>query len=198
MLRVGVRFRPPGCKAKRRWLKANMGLINQNPPKRPKCWTFSSIAELFRLYEKLFLAEGGKIASRCGHKVHIFDHHFFHMAGVCTSPEKRLYMPNEKEEILSTVSGFGKYIVNHSGTRARDLPSAFATLQSPDEVWINNPIASTATWVYIKEFDSRPYGFTVALLAARPAEGKIIVPVSSFCCKKNRVKVWRKMDRIFP
>ena len=175
-----------------------MSLINPNPPKRPNCWKFSSIGELFCLYEGLFLATGGRIDSACGHSIHVFDHHFFHMAGICTLTGDRLFMPDEKEEILSTTSGFGKYIIDHSGTRAQDLPSAFATLQNPDEVWVNNPRASTATWVYLKEFDSKPYGFTVALLTSRPAEGGIVVPVSSFCCNKNRTRAWRKTDRIFP
>lgn len=107
-------------------------------------------------------------------------------------------MPDEKSEILSQVDGFGKYTLVHSGSRARDLPSAHATLLSPDEVWIDNPQADSAKWVYVKEFDSKPYPFTVALLTPRPDENGIIVPVSSFCCKKNRIKVWRQKTKIYP
>jgi hypothetical protein len=175
-----------------------MNLTNQNPPKRPNAWRYTSIAELYGLYENLFLGTGGKLDSACGHSVSVFDHHFFHMAGITVANAGRLFMPDEKDEIRATTTGFGKYSLAHSGSRARDLPSAYATLVSPDEVWMDNPLTEIAKWVYVKEFDSKPYSFTMALLTPRPDENGIIVPVSSFCCRKNRIKVWRQSTRIYP
>jgi hypothetical protein len=120
------------------------------------------------------------------------------MAGITVANVGRLFMPDEKGEIRATTAGFGKYTLAHTGSRARDLPSAYATLLAPDEVWIDNPVAEIAKWVYVKEFDSKPYAFTVALLTPRPDENGIIVPVSSFCCRKNRIKVWRQSTKIYP
>lgn len=174
-----------------------MGLINQNPPKRPSDLEFASIAELFQLFAGLFLNEEGCIQSMCGQQISTFDHHFFHLCGIARDKD-RLFMPEEKAQLLAIRDGFGDYDMVHRGSRARDLPSAHATLLEPDEVWAENPKANSAEWVYVKEFDSKPYSFTIALLTARRKEKGIIVPLSSFCCNTNRVKVWRRTKRIYP
>lgn len=174
-----------------------MGLINQNPPPRPSRLKFNGIAELFQLFADLFLNENGYIESACGQRISTFDHHFFHMCGI-TRDADRLFMPDERMKLLAIAVGLGDYEIVHGGSRARDLPSAYATLFEPDEVWTENPKANSAEWVYVKEFDSKPYPFTIALLTARRKENGIIVPVSSFCCNTNRVKIWRKTKRIYP
>ncbi len=109
----------------------------------------------------------------------------------------RLDMQSEKPCIRNTVSGFGPYDLDHKASRARFLPSAKETICYPDQVWERCPIATTATWVYVKEFDSKPYPFTVALLTVRPKEGGIIVPVSSFPCKRKDVRKWQKGNLLY-
>lgn len=174
-----------------------MGFLNDNPPERPKDLEFSSIAGLYQLFSGLFLNAEGCIQSKCGQSISTFDHHFFHMCGI-TRDKDRLFMPEEKAQLLSLTDGFGEYELVHGGSRARDLPSAHATLLAPDEVWCENPKANNAEWIYVKEFESKPYPFTVALLMRRRNENGIIVPVSSFCCKRNRINVWRAAKRLYP
>jgi hypothetical protein len=53
-----------------------------------------------------------------------FDHHFFHMCGVSREKE-RLFLPEEKTQLLSIVDGFGEYKLAHNGARGRSLPSAY-------------------------------------------------------------------------
>ena len=158
---------------------------------RPDSFDFASLAVLYLLFESLFLADGGVLESLCGHTVLIFDHHFFHLVALRGDFE-RLSMAKEKEEIRQTVEGFGRYTLDHGGSRARNLPSAKATIEDPDEVWEGNPRVTGAKWVYVKEFDSRPYPYTVALLTIRPEEGHVIVPVSSFPCKRTDARKWRQ------
>jgi hypothetical protein len=168
-----------------------------NPCARPANCSFGSIAELYLQFKSLFLALESPLLSGCGHRVYFFDHHFFHMAAVVTAEQVRLFMPDEKDEIQATLKGFGKYILLHGGSRARNLPSARITMLEPDEVWEGNPKATTAKWVYIKQFDSKPYPYTVALLTERPEQGNIIVPVSSFPCRKTDLKRWRQGRQIY-
>jgi len=155
------------------------------------------MAELYLEFETRFLQGDAQIRSTCGHQILIFDHHFFHLAAVRTAAANRLFMVDEKDEIRATIEGMGKYLIDHSGSRARNLPSARSTMEDPDEVWEANPRAVSAKWVYVKEFDSKPYPFTVALLVDRPAENGIIVPVSSFPCSKSDVRKWRNGDLIY-
>lgn len=166
-------------------------------PLRPPRCEFSNIAGLFLEFEKLFLSSGALLESDCGQKISIFDHHFFHLAAVRTESNQRLYMRDEKSVIAATTDGFGKYILDHSGSRARHLPSAQVAMLHPDEVWTDNPKAKSATWVYVKQFSSKPYPFTVAFLTLRPDEGGLIVPVSSFPCKRSDVKKWRQANCIY-
>jgi hypothetical protein len=139
--------------------------------KRPNCCEYDSISGLYLQYEGIFLADGGTLDSACGHSVMIFDHHFFHLAAIRTEESTRLFMANEKSIIQSTTEGYGKYLIDHGGSRARNLPSAKFTILEPDEVWQDNPRATSAKWVYIKEFDSAPYPYTVSLLTDRQDEG---------------------------
>jgi phage-Barnase-EndoU-ColicinE5/D-RelE like nuclease2 len=151
--------------------------------------------DLYLAFEAIFLAQDN-IHSACGHSIQVFDHHFFHMASIAVPGKEKLFMHEEKETILATCTGFGKYIVAIGGTRARHLASAFETLLAPDEVWENNPKAKSAKWVYIKEFSSLPYPFSICLVTER-AERKLVVPVSSFPCKRSDIKKWRQGITIF-
>ena len=155
------------------------------------------MASLYESYAALFLRGNGIVSSSCGHEVFIFDHHFFHLAAVRTASGARLYMPEEIEEIKACTKDYGKYILDHSGSRARNLPSAHATICEPDEVWSDDPKTTTAEWVYVRQFDSKPYPFTVALLVTRPEESGIIVPVSSFPCSKSDVRKWRQGKLVY-
>ena len=83
------------------------------------------------------------------------------------------------------------------GVRARNLPSAKISILEPDEVWEDNPNAKSAKWVYIKQFDSKPYPYTISLLLPRIEQGGIIVPVSSFPCK-GALHKWRQGTLIYP
>jgi hypothetical protein len=70
------------------------------------------------------------------------------------------------------------------------------TFSDPDEVWEDNPKAR-AKWTYVKEFASEKYQFSVALVAERPEQGYIIVPVSGFPCTRGDVKKWRKGSLLY-
>jgi hypothetical protein len=169
-----------------------MIIMNANPPQRPPCCSFDSMASLYAVFESLVAEVSGRIKSSCGHDILIFDHHFFHLAAVSRSSVSVLSMPRERTEILATTQGFGRYVIGHGMSRARNLSSAFQTLCEPDEVWAGNPIIETAKWVYIKQFESKPYPYTVALVGDRPDKGGIIVPFSSFPCRNKGLKKWRQ------
>jgi hypothetical protein len=164
---------------------------------RPAQVEYASISELFARFVDLFLGSGGAIVSPCGHRILVFDHHFFHLAAITVAGQIRLFMKDEKQTIIATTEGFGKYEVANGGSRAKHLSSARETLCTPDEVWENNPQV-TAKWVYVKEWDSKPYPFSIVLVTDRPEEGGIIVPVSSFPCKRNDAKKWRGGTLIYP
>lgn len=171
-----------------------MGLISLAPPKRPDAIEYDSMAELYGLFETIFLSSGGVISSSSGEAISCFDHHFFHLAKVSVAGRERLFMRDEKSEITSLTDGFGKYEVFHQ--RAKYLRSAYETLEEPDEVWEVPTIQKSAKWTYVKEYDSKPYPFSVALIAER--EAGLIVPVSSFPCRKTDVKKWRRGLRVYP
>ena len=105
-------------------------------------------------------------------------------------------MKDEKETILATTEGFSNYVIGHGSSRAKNLRAAYETLTTPDEVWENNPKAQ-ARWVYVKEYGPGPYPFSVALVTYREKEA-IIVPKTSFPCKKGDVKKWRSGNKIYP
>lgn len=105
-------------------------------------------------------------------------------------------MRNEKEVILATLDGFSNYTIGHGGSRAKNLRSAYETLTAPDEVWENNP-KTHSRWVYVKEYATAPYHFSIAMVTYREGQS-IVVPVTSFPCKKGDVKKWRCGDKIYP
>jgi len=120
------------------------------------------------------------------------------MAGVVVEGIEELSMPHERETILETADGFAHYELREGGSRARHLRSARETLENPDEVWVENPSVLSAKWVYIKEYDSKPYPFSIALVGEWEANSTIIVPFSSFPCEKRGVKKWRQTKKIHP
>ena len=176
-----------------------MALINVAPPNRPNAVEYKSISELYHRFREIFL-NGNKplIVSPCGHQIYCFEHHFFHMAGVVVEGIDELTMPQERPKILAAVDGLAHYELRDNGSRARHLASARETLECPDEVWTENPKVDSAKWVYIKEFDSKPYPFSVALVGVWEANSSITVPFSSFPVDKGQIKKWRKSERIFP
>ena len=107
---------------------------------------------------------------------------------------KPLLMGEEKQIILATVDGFGPY--THDKQRAIYLPAAALTLTEPDEVWEDSTL-KTADWVYIKEFDQKPYTHTVFLIGYRE-EGHI-VPVTSVPVRAAPARnKWRRGRKIYP
>jgi len=172
-------------------------VLNERPPSRPAHLVFDSISSLFTAFEALRTGEGQVIHSPCGHKILLFDHHFFHLAGISRPPERQLSMPGERAEILTTVSGFGRYELAHGGSRARNLGSTFLCMKMPDEVWVDNPVSVTAKWVYLKQFESKPYPYAVVLVGERPAENGIKVPFSGFECNANSLRKWRQGIRVY-
>jgi len=120
------------------------------------------------------------------------------MAGVVVEGVPELTMPNERETVLNTKQGFAHYELREGGSRARHLASARITLEQPDEVWAENPKVESARWVYVKEFDSKPYQFSVALVGMWEANSSIPVPFSGFAVDKGQIKKWRASQRIYP
>ena len=166
-------------------------------PLRPKLLIFSSLATMYIHYEKLFLGGEGNIsrdhASECGLKITAFDHNFFHMVKMNGSDGGMCFMPEEKPNILACMEGFGEYQFIHTDHRAKYLASAQDTMAEPDEL-IECDCLKTAKYALIKEYDSKPYPFTVFLLIEY---GTILVPATSFPCKRNDIKKWRRGKLIY-
>lgn len=157
---------------------------------RPPLIHFSSVCELYRHFERLFLGGNSTshtLESTCGHKITVFDHHFFHVVKL-DHPEKSkpLLMSNEKTTILATQNGFGPY--SHDRQRAIYLESAVHCLCSPDEVW-DDPTLDSARWIYITEYDTSPYSHTILLVGER---GEDPVVVTSFPAKRRNAQKWRR------
>lgn len=166
---------------------------------RPQALEYSSIRGLYDQFAEIFLEDRKSlILSPCGHKIYCFEHHFFHMAGIVVEGIEKLSMPQERDKILKTTEGFAHYELREGGSRARHLRSARETLESPDEVWEQNPRAVSAKWVYVKEYDSKPYSFSIALVGEWQTNSTIVVPLSSFPCHRKNVKKWRQSKRIYP
>jgi hypothetical protein len=172
-----------------------MGIICAVPPERPKSLECSSLRELYLSFADLFLRHGGIIRTGCSHSINVFDHHFFHMAKVGRNGTTRLHMPDEKEKIMACGDDFGDFEVDIA--RAKYLPSALETFVDPHEVWRENPKATNADWVYIREYDSKPYPFSIGLVTVREKSG-LFVPVSSFPCKRGDLKRWRQGVKEYP
>lgn len=168
-------------------------LLSSNPPERPAAVEYTCMRGLYLAFEEIFLAKL-PIKSNCGHEILVFDHHFFHLAAVTVPGIDRLYMRDEKERILGLTEGLGNYEVARS--RARHLRSARMTFTDPDEVWEDNP-RCRAKWTYVKEFANDKYQFSVALVAERPEQGYIVVPVSGFPCTRGDIKKWRRGNLLY-
>jgi hypothetical protein len=176
-----------------------MGLILANPPARPGGVAYTSIRELYLQFDDIFLADNKSlIISTCKHKIYCFEHHFFHMSGVIVEGVEELSIQKERATILATDAGFAHYELREGGSRARHLRSAREALESPDEVWTENPRVTSARWVYVKEYDSKPYPFSIALVGEWESNSIIIVPFSSFQCDKRNAQKWRQAKRIYP
>lgn len=173
--------------------------INLAPPQRPPRVTYTSISGLFAEFQRIFLnGHRALIVSPCGHQIYCFEHHFFHMAGVIVEGIPELSMPAERETLLKTTEGFAHYELREGGSRAAHLASARMTLEYPDEIWAENPKLESAKWVYLKEFDSKPYQFSVALVGVWESNSSIPVPFSSFAVDKGQIKKWRASKRLYP
>jgi hypothetical protein len=106
--------------------------------------------------------------------------------------EKPLQMPNERAIILGTPTGFGPY--KHEKQRAIYLESAMVCLCQPDEVWEDLTL-NTAKWIYLKEFNTHPYAFTILLVGERKES---LVPFTSFPGKQRDARKWRRGVKIYP
>lgn len=177
---------------------SNIPVVSGKPP-RPPTVEYASISDVYLQFDKIFL-DGHKslILSPCGHKIHCFEHHLFHMAGIVVEGVEELSMPKERKTILETTDGFAHYELREGGSRVRHLASARETLENPDEIWSENPRVTSAKWVYIKEYDSKPYPYSVALVGEWEANSTIIVPFSSFPVEKRNAKKWRQSKKIYP
>ena len=163
---------------------------------RPALLQFSSVAELYSHFDRIFLNGGTsyELTSTCEHVIKIFDHHFFHLVKLDdVNKPKPLKMADEKAIILSTVTGFGTY--TYEKQRAQYLESAMACLAHPDEVW-ENPMLNSAKWVYLKYFDTKPYSCTIMLVGEREGEG--LVPITSFPGKDRDARKRGCGVRIYP
>jgi len=162
---------------------------------RPQLIQYASACELYRHFERIFL--GGNqtshhVDSTCGHRIRIYDHHFFHMVKLDHGEKpKPMLMATEKEAVLATQEGFGLY--GHDKQRAVYLESAFHCLRSPDEVW-DDPTLSSARWIYISEYDTAPYTHTVVLVGER-SEDQVLI--TSFPAKSRNAKKWRRGRLIY-
>jgi hypothetical protein len=168
-------------------------------PVRPAKVEYQSIRDVYLQFDEIFLADRKSlIVSPCGHKIYCFEHHFFHMTGVIVEGIDELRMTKERESILRTTDGFAHYELRDGGSRARHLRSARETLEAPDEVWTENPRVVSAKWVYVKEYDSKPYAFSVALVGEWESNSRIIVPFSSFAVERRNVRKWRQTKLVYP
>jgi hypothetical protein len=168
-------------------------------PARPPRVQYLSIRDVYLQFHEIFLADRKSlIVSPCDHRIYCFEHHFFHMAGVVVEGIPELSMPKERDTILRTADGFAHYELREGGSRANHLRSARETLESPDEIWAENPRVTSAKWVYVKEYDSKPYPFSIALVGEWEANSTIIVPFSSFPCDRKNARKWRQSKRIYP
>ncbi len=161
---------------------------------RPPILKFSSLAELYAHFETIFLGSNeisAEIVSDCGLTVTVFDHNFFHMVKLRHPNKQKLFMKEEKEVLRAHRNGFGLY--EYERQRAVHLRAAKETIEHPDEVY--EAALKTASHIFVKIFKELPYPFTVVLVAKR--DGSLLVPVTSFPCRRRDVKKWRKGRLIY-
>ena len=165
-------------------------------PKRPPDINFASVSELYNHFLRIFMSGSPHLyefISKCGCKITVLDHHFFHMVKLQVTGKQKLFMREEKANIISQIEGFDVY--TYDAHRARHLPSAMETLLNPDCVY-RTEILRTADSVFIKEYDSLPYPYTATLVGMR--EGGLKVPVTAFPVKRKDLKKWIRGTKLFP
>lgn len=163
------------------------------PPCRPQLLTCTCLAEMFGHFERLFLGADGlqrNHESRCGLCVTAIDHNFFHMVKMSGPQGESLFMLAEKEKIRACREGFSDYRFAHNDHRGKYLGSALDTLLDPDEMWEGCQALKSAKYSLVKEYDSKPYPFTVFLVGER--EGGLLTLITSFPCTRRDSKKWRK------
>lgn len=151
---------------------------------------FRSLAQLFELYEGLFL-QGHEyrhtLNSSCGLQVTAFDRCFPHLVKLTRHghPEGVPFnIQEEKPRIRSQLNGLGPYHID--GNRARNLPSALDTLLDPHYVYeLADP--RTAHLGFLKHYGDKPYPFTLVLVGTSKSDG-CLVPVTSFPLRRNRAR----------
>jgi len=169
---------------------------SMDAPNRPPDVEFSSICELYGHFVRIFMdgkENPHEFISKCGCKITVFDHHFFHMVKLQVPGREKLFMRDEKSTILSQNEGFGEY--TYDAHRARHLHSAMETLVNPDCVYRTEGLR-TANRVFIKKYNSLPYSFTAALIGVRDSGLK--VPVTAFPVRGTDLKKWVRGAKLFP
>lgn len=155
--------------------------------KRPPALSITSLAQLYRDFERLFLRGAETqcdVRAASGHTIVVYDHNFFHL--VKLNEGNRLHMPDEKPRIRAQTNGFGDYRLAEGGRRAQHLPSAFDTLTNPDGVLRRSDLRN-ATHVFYKKYDHGRYPFTVVLMHQNtgPAENPVLTLRTSYPCNKR-------------
>ncbi len=165
------------------------------PPKRPPQLDFRCLKDLYLHFEEIFL-EGNSVSNEfragCGCKITVFDHNFFHMVKLQHPDKEKLFMRDEKTVILAEVDGFGNY--TYEKQRALYLASSIETLRYPDRTYRSEGLR-TAEKVFVKEYDSVPYPFTVVLVGKR--DPNLLVPVTSFPATRSRIKKWTRGELLY-
>ncbi|MFQ5663901.1 MAG: PBECR2 nuclease fold domain-containing protein [Terriglobia bacterium] len=164
------------------------------PGPRPPKLNFSSLGELYAHFETIFLVGNeirSEIASDSGLTITVFDHNFFHMVKLRHPSKDKLFMKEEKDLLRAQTVGFGSY--EYDPQRAVHLLAVKETLEHPDEVY--EVELRTASYIFIKIYEELPYPFTVVLVARR--DRSLVVPVTSFTCRRRDVKKWRKGRLIY-
>ena len=157
---------------------------------RPNRLVFGSLAQLFGLYENVFL-RGHEyrhtLNPSCGLQVTAFDRCFPHLVKLTRAghqPGAPFNIQEEKPRIRSQLNGFGPYFIDEY--RARNLPSALDALLDPHYVYeLADP--RTAHLGFLKHYGDKPYPFTLVLVGTSKRDG-CLVPVTSFPLRRNRAR----------
>ena len=163
---------------------------HRHAARRPDRLVFDSLAQLFELYEGLFLQGHeyrGTLNSSCGLEVTAFDRCFPHLVKLTRHGQQAgvpFNIQEEKPRIRSQLNGFGPYGLDEY--RARHLPSALDTLLDPHHVCeVTAP--RTAHLGFLKHYGDRPYPFTFVLVGESKAD-QCLIPVTGFPAKRNRAR----------
>ena len=151
-----------------RWIRESNGLSRREAleiASPPALLTFSSLADLFEQYERLFV--GRTLRCPRGIQVIFEPYHFFHLVKLGKGHQTAFLLSEEKEAILSTRTGFGPYSIDQR--RAETLP------------WIDE--------VFIKEYLESGSPFKVLLVIR---EEDYLKPVTSLSVRRPAIKEHRK------